>query len=236
MVHLMDKEGKKRNGGHQRKKSESLSDFQDGLGIQQQDLDGHTRLQSTIGGPAANPGPLYTAAGSGFRDTPRNPGMSSSDVRDNDSTPLLEHIMKIPRLFVYSYSAKSTDKPEAHSDQQQSQAQANTTGGPTSPHRSNLSLKRPSTSAELGCTERFTSRQKLGDVTANTGGKTREVQHAPWDFVDTDNLAIVHDDQDTATPHISPRKTKNQTDTKSRCNNDGGRKWDNINRSRYGDA
>jgi hypothetical protein len=36
MVHLIDEEGRKQNGAHRREKSDSLSDFEDGLGIQTQ--------------------------------------------------------------------------------------------------------------------------------------------------------------------------------------------------------
>jgi len=40
LVHLMNEECKKQNGGHQRERSESLSDFENGLGIQQQATEG----------------------------------------------------------------------------------------------------------------------------------------------------------------------------------------------------
>ena len=40
MVHLVDEEGKKQNGGYRQKRSESLSDFEHGLGYQQQETEG----------------------------------------------------------------------------------------------------------------------------------------------------------------------------------------------------
>jgi pyocin large subunit-like protein len=49
MVHLMDVEGRNQNGGHRWERSETLSDFEDGLGYQPQKTGGRDMRITLIG-------------------------------------------------------------------------------------------------------------------------------------------------------------------------------------------
>ena len=119
--------------------------------------------------------------------------MYSSDSHDNDNSQVLDHTTEILFLLVCSHSMTSLDRPETYNVQQQLQGQSHTRG-PTSPHRRSLSLKGPSTSTELGCTEKFITRQKLGDFETNTRDATlagAQTSTMPGDERDTTDHPIV---------------------------------------------